>query len=74
MGFVPSHGIGSALELAQAVAAFPQLCVRSDRQAVYAGLGVELAEGLQIEARRGAEVLASGEAEAGARAFREGKR
>jgi len=63
-----------ALELAQAVAAFPQLCVRSDRHAVYAGLGLDLAEGLQIEARRGAEVLASGEAEAGAQAFREGKR
>jgi enoyl-CoA hydratase len=63
-----------ALELARTVAAFPQLCVRSDRQAVYAGLGVDLAEGLKIEARCGAEVLASGEAEAGARAFRQGKR
>src|SRR6185436_14761246 len=63
-----------ALELARAIAAFPQLCLRSDRRAVYEGLGRDLAEGLRIEARRGAEVLASGEAEAGARAFREGKR
>ena len=63
-----------ALELARVIAAFPQLCVRSDRRAVYEGLGRDLAEGLRIEARRGAEVLASGEAEAGARAFREGKR
>jgi len=63
-----------ALELAKAIAAFPQLCVRSDRQAVYAGLGLDLADGLRIEACCGAEVLASGEPEAGARAFREGKR
>ena len=63
-----------ALELARSIAAFPQVCVRSDRRALYEGLGRELAEGLRIEARRGAEVLASGEATAGARAFREGKR
>lgn len=63
-----------ALELARTIAAFPQLCMRSDRRAVYEGLGRDLDEGLRIEARRGAEVLASGEAEAGARAFRERNR
>lgn len=68
------QSLARALELAQAIAAFPQLCVRNDRRAVYEGLGRDLAEGLRIEARRGAEVLASGEAAAGARAFREGKR
>jgi hypothetical protein len=53
----------------------PVRIIRIDRPHVRLGLDLaDLAEGLQIEARCGAEVLASGEAEAGARAFREGKR
>ena len=62
-----------AVELAHALAAFPQTALRNDRRAVYAGLGLPLSEGLAIEARLGAETLAGGEAAAGARAFALGK-
>ena len=71
---VVSHGQGlrRAVELAHALAAFPQTALRNDRQAVYEGLGLPLAEGLRVEARLGAGTVASGEAAAGADAFRKG--
>jgi enoyl-CoA hydratase len=62
-----------ALEMAHALAGFPQAALRGDRQAVYEGLGLPLAEGLKAEARLGAQTLASGEPGAGARAFEQGK-
>lgn len=62
-----------AVALAQQIAAFPQLCMRQDRKAVYEGSGRSLAEGLQIEAQLGAETLRSDEAAAGAKAFLAGK-
>jgi enoyl-CoA hydratase len=62
-----------ALELAHAMAAFPQAALRNDRRAVYEGFGLPLAEGLKVEARLGAETLASDEAYEGARAFELGK-
>jgi enoyl-CoA hydratase len=62
-----------ALELAHQIAAFPQICVRNDRKAVYEGIGRSLEEGLQIEARLGTEVIRSGEPYSGAKAFQEGK-
>lgn len=60
-----------ALELAQQIAAFPQICLRHDRLAVYEGLGRSLADGLRLEAKHGATVLESGEPAAGARRFLE---
>ena len=62
-----------ALEMAHAIAAFPPLCLRNDRQAAYEGLGLPLEEGLKLEARLGAETLASGEPAEGAKAFQDGK-
>jgi enoyl-CoA hydratase len=62
-----------ALEMAHAIAAFPPTCLRNDRRAVYEGLGLPIEEGLKLEARLGAETLASGEPAEGARAFQEGK-
>lgn len=71
---VPSgQALARAVELARAIAAFPQAALRNDRRAVYEGLGRPLEEGLRIEARRGAETMGSGEATAGAQAFREGR-
>ena len=61
------------LEVAHAIAGFPPLCLRNDRQAVYEGLGLPLEEGLKLEARLGAETLASGEPAEGAKAFQDGK-
>lgn len=62
-----------AIELAKTLAQFPQNCMRNDRQAVYAGLGVKLKEGLQIEQEWGLRTIASGETFSGAQAFTDGK-
>ncbi len=69
----PGQALRRALEVAQQIAAFPQVCMKSDRQAVYEGLGNRLEKGLKIEARLGAEVIRSGEPAAGAKAFKKGK-
>jgi enoyl-CoA hydratase/carnithine racemase len=68
------RALSHAVELAQTIAAFPQTALRNDRQAVYEGLSLPLQDGLRLEARLGALTLASGEAAAGAEAFRKGKR
>jgi enoyl-CoA hydratase/carnithine racemase len=44
-----------ALELADAIAAFPAHTMLSDREAAHAALGLRLAEGLELEARLGRE-------------------
>ena len=69
----PGQSLKRAVELAQVLAKFPQNCVRNDRQAVYAGLGKSLTEGLRLEANLGAETIRSGESLAGAREFKSGK-
>ena len=62
-----------ALELGQQIASLPQTCLRNDRQAVYRGLGLDLTQGLQIEAELGRQTLHSGEALSGAQEFQAGK-
>lgn len=70
---VPTGTARSAAEdLAQDLAAFPQACLRSDRQAVYRGLDLSRDEGLSLEARLGRAVLQRGEAQRGAERFAEG--
>jgi enoyl-CoA hydratase len=69
----PGQGLKRALELAQALASFPQTCMRNDRQSAYAGLGKEMTEGFQIEARFGLDTMKSGEPLAGAQEFVKGK-
>lgn len=69
----PGQALERAVEIAKALAAFPQTALRHDRQAVYEGLGLPLEEGLRVEARLGTVTLDSGEAGAGARAFQEGR-
>jgi enoyl-CoA hydratase len=44
-----------ALELAEAIAAFPQDTMLADREAAHAALGLPLADGLALEARLGRE-------------------
>lgn len=51
------QALEAALELAEQISSFPQETVRSDRRAVYGGLGTPLAVGLDIERREGAGVL-----------------
>jgi enoyl-CoA hydratase len=69
----PGQSLKRAMELAQVLAKFPQICMRNDRQAVYAGLGKELSEGLLIEARLGMETMKSGEPLAGSQEFQKGR-
>ena len=75
MGFAnrvvePGQGRAAAEELAAELARFPQTCLRSDRAAVYGGLGRELPDALASEFRHGQAVLA--EALAGAARFAAG--
>ena len=51
------QALAAALELAEQIAAFPQACVLSDRQALYEGWDRPLEEGIQIEAEIGRTVL-----------------
>lgn len=67
------QSLSRALELARDIAKFPQICLRNDRQSVYAGLGHTLPDGLRIEADYGAKTLRSGESALGAAAFQAGK-
>lgn len=62
---LPGHARGAAIALAREIAAFPFPTVLADRESVYDGIGVPLAEGLRREAERGLSVLAVGAAGAG---------
>lgn len=48
----------AAEELAEQIARFPQTCVRSDRSAVYDGLGLDVATALRVEHAYGRAALA----------------
>lgn len=69
----PGQSLKRAVELAQTLAKFPQMSMRNDRHAVYAGLGKELSDGLRIEASFGIETMRSGEPQAGSQEFRSGR-
>jgi enoyl-CoA hydratase len=69
----PGTARDEAEALARTLAAFPQTCLRSDREAVYRGLDATEEEGLSLEARLGREVLDSGETAEGARRFTDGE-
>jgi enoyl-CoA hydratase len=63
--------VARALALAEAIAAFPQATLRSDRAALLGGLGLGLTDGLALEARLGRDSLATGRA--GAERFARGE-
>ncbi len=67
----PGEELAEARRLAEAIAAFPQDTMRSDRRALYAGLGRPLPEGLALEAELGRQVAAA--AIAGAARFAAGE-
>jgi len=70
---VPDGGSRQAAEeLAAQIAAFPQICLRSDRLSAYEQNGLSLDAALRNEFLRGTQVLASDEARAGAQRFKEG--
>jgi enoyl-CoA hydratase len=59
----------AAEELAEQIAGFPQLCMRSDRLAAYEQAGLSQSAALENEFRRGMDVIQSGETAAGAQRF-----
>ena len=69
------EALSAAVEVAETIAAFPQETVRTDRQAVYDGIGASLQQGLAAEgwhgsramgtAREGADRFAGGEGRGG---------
>jgi enoyl-CoA hydratase len=58
--------------LALQIAAFPQSCMRSDRQSVYRGFDLPMDEATDLEFRLGMEVIAAGELQAGVKKFSQG--
>ncbi|MBI1815974.1 MAG: crotonase/enoyl-CoA hydratase family protein [Deltaproteobacteria bacterium] len=62
----------AAEKLAEQIAAFPQLCMRSDRLSAYDQAGMSLDTALRSEFRHGVEVIQSGETGAGAARFSAG--
>jgi enoyl-CoA hydratase len=62
----------AAEALAEQIAAFPPICMRSDRLSAYEQGGLAVADALRNEFRRGMEVIQSGETRAGAERFARG--
>ena len=65
--------LDAACELAAQLSAFPQGCLRSDRQLAYAQWSLPEADALRLEAQLGNKVIRSGETRAGAARFAAGK-
>lgn len=64
--------LAGALELAHALAEFPQRCLRADRMSLYEQWSLEWDQARRNELRHGLGVVASGEAAAGAERFASG--
>jgi enoyl-CoA hydratase len=62
-----------AEKLAEQIASFPQICLRSDRQAVYQGFDLDLEKAMELEFQLGMRVIQSGETKQGAQRFCEGE-
>ena len=67
------HALATAVALAHDIAAFPQGCLRSDRHSSYEQWNMPFGEAMANETRRGLEVIASGETQAGAARFASGE-
>ena len=69
----PGGALAAAIELGAQIAAFPQLCLRSDRLASYDQWSLDLPDALRAEYRHGIETIRSGETQAGAARFAAGE-
>jgi enoyl-CoA hydratase len=69
----PGKAIIEAERLAEQIAEFPQLCMRSDREAVYRGFDLDFDKGMQLEFLLGDNVVKSGETQSGATRFTAGQ-
>lgn len=68
----PENLRASAEQLAQQIAAFPQQCLRNDRQSAYQQWGMSEADAIRNEFSLGMKTLSSGETVAGAKDFEQG--
>ena len=68
----PGAALESALDLARKIAEFPQGALRADRRSVLHQWSLSLDDAMKAEYRGGIEIVASGEAQEGARRFAEG--
>lgn len=68
----PGTARAEAVALAASIAAFPQICLRHDREASYAQWGLDEGAALAREAHLGLATIASGETQAGAARFADG--
>ena len=64
--------LDSAIELAESLCEFPQICMRSDRLSSYEQWSLGYDDAMKNELRRGQSVLSSGETAAGASRFKSG--
>lgn len=69
----PGMALDQALQLAKEIARHPQRALRADRSSVLAQWGLPLEDAIELEYRGGLEVISSGESQAGAKKFAEGK-
>ncbi len=69
----PGEALEEAVRLANLIAGFPQVCMRSDREAVYRGVDLDLDRGMQLEFLLGLQVINSGETQEGAARFASGE-
>ncbi|MEJ5362979.1 MAG: crotonase/enoyl-CoA hydratase family protein [Spirochaetota bacterium] len=59
----------AAIELAQKIASYPQICLKSDRMLAYKGFNMPFADAMEMEFAKGTDVIRSGETLEGARKF-----
>ena len=69
----PGNALNAALELAEQLCQFPQLCMRNDRLSAYHQWDKPLDEALLQETELGLAVVRSGETREGASRFAAGK-
>lgn len=68
----PGEALAAAVELANSLIEFPQVCMRADRRSMRTRAGNGLAEALAFEVAGGLDVVRSGETKAGATRFADG--
>ncbi len=69
----PGQALSAARDLATQLAAFPQLCLRSDRMSAYEGWTMPLADAIHNEWRHGIATIRAGETLTGAQRFASGE-
>ena len=69
----PGEALAGAIELAEQLCQFPQLCMRNDRLSAYEQWDMDIPQAIENEWRLGMEVIRSGETRAGAERFASGK-